>query len=222
MNSRINILLNTSPEQTARLQELQAAFAEVCNALAPVVQQKRCWNRVTLHHLTYHALRERFPKIGSQMVCNAIYSVSRTSRLVLQHPQSPWNIARFPEAALPLLQFAQSAPVYFDRHTLSFKEGKLSMYTLDGRMRFHLDLSAEDQARFRNEKLREIVLSNTPNTPNTPQGYQLSFLFGSTDETANEDADTQDTSGELPEYVVVISEPDEAASLQSSVATLLS
>ncbi len=223
MNSRINILLNTSPEQTARLQELQTAFAEVCNALAPVVQQKRCWNRVTLHHLTYHALRERFPKIGSQMVCNAIYSVSRTSRLVLQHPQSPWNVTRFPDAALPLLQFAQSAPVYFDRHTLSFKDGKLSMYTLDGRMRFHLDLSVEDQARFRNEKLREIVLSNTPNTP---QGYQLSFLFGAQDESANGDvngdADTSDTQGELPEYVVVISEPDEAASLQSAAAALIS
>lgn len=220
MNSRVSILLNTSPEQTARLQELQTAFAEVCNALAPVVQQKRCWNRVTLHHLTYHALRERFPKIGSQMVCNAIYSVSRTSRLVLQHPQSPWNVTRFPDAALPLLQFAQSAPVYFDRHTLSFKDGKLSMYTLDGRMRFHLDLSAEDQDRFRNEKLREIVLSNTP------QGYQLSFQFGSLDESVDtrdtrDTQDAEDTSGELPEYVVVISEPDEAASLQSGLATLL-
>ena len=218
MNSRINILLNTAPEQTARLQELQTAFAEVCNALAPVVQQKRCWNRVALHHLTYHALRERFPKIGSQMVCNAIYSVSRTSRLVLQHPQSPWNVARFPEAALPLLQFAQSAPVYFDRHTLSFKDGKLSMYTLDGRMRFHLDLSAEDHARFRNEKLREIVLSNTP------QGYQLSFLFGSLDEAADASdlPDTSaETSGELPEYIVVIPEPDEAASRPSELATPL-
>lgn len=210
MNSRINILLNTTPEQAARLQDLQTAFAEVCNALAPVVQQKRCWNRVTLHHLTYHALRERFPKIGSQMVCNAIYSVSRTSRLVLQHPQSPWNVARQPEATLPLLRFSDTAPVYFDRHTLSFKDDKLSMYTLDGRMRFHLALSAENQARFRDEKLREIVLSKMP------QGYQLSFLFGTQDE-AEETADAAGITGELPEYLVVIDAREPVPSVEDAL-----
>ena len=146
MNSLLRITLNTSPEQAARLQELQTAFAEVCNALVPVVREKRCWNRVTLHHLTYHALRERFPKIGSQMVCNAIYSVSRSCRLVLQHPQSPWNVTKRPDAPLPLLKFMPSAPVYFDRHTLSLKDEKLSMYTLDGRMRFQLDLKPEEKA----------------------------------------------------------------------------
>ncbi|MCQ1551385.1 MAG: hypothetical protein NOF05_21815, partial [Candidatus Accumulibacter phosphatis] len=60
MTSPLHIILTTTPEQTARLQALQLAFAEVCNALAPVVQQTRCWNRVALHHITYHDLRQRF------------------------------------------------------------------------------------------------------------------------------------------------------------------
>ena len=89
MNFAVRVLLNTTPEQQARLEALQAAFAEVCNALAPMVQQTRIWNRVALHHMAYKGLRERFPALGSQMVCNAIYSVSRACRLVFQNPESP-------------------------------------------------------------------------------------------------------------------------------------
>lgn len=207
MNSCLKVPLNTSAAQTARLQDLQTAFAEVCNALAPVVQQTRCWNRVTLHHLTYKGLRERFPKIGSQMVCNAIYSVSRTSRLVFQLPNSPFNVTKNPGKALPLLKFLPSSPVYFDRHTLSLKEGQLSMYTLDGRIRFQLDLRPEDQVRFHQEKLREIVLSKTS------QGYQLAFWFSS-DGGSNE-SPSGEASPDLPEYLIVL--PDES-SVQAAVA----
>jgi hypothetical protein len=50
MNFRLSVPLNVSAEQAARLQALQAVFAEVCNALAPVVQQTRCcgglWGQV--------------------------------------------------------------------------------------------------------------------------------------------------------------------------------
>lgn len=197
MNSTLRIVLNTTPEQMAKLHALQAAFAEVCNALAPIVQQTRCWNRVTLHHLAYRALRERFPSIGSQMVCNAIYSVSRTCRIVLQHPDSPWEISKLGERPLPLLRFLANSPVYFDRHTLSLKDGRLSMYTLDGRMRFQIELKAEDEARFHHEKLREIVLGNAP------QGYQLSFHFNPEADSDASPATAAAGTGELPEYVLI-------------------
>ena len=198
MNSGLVIPLNASAEQLARLQALQSAFAEVCNALSPVVQKTRCWNRVALHHLTYHDLRGRFPQMGSQMVCNAIYSVSRAYRLVLQHQASPWNLAKHPEKAIPLVNFLLDSPVYFDRHTLSLKGGQLSMYTLDGRMRFQLELKPEELARFQQEKLREIVLGKTA------QGYQLSFWFMPTGDQEDSDAVVMASSGELPEYMVVV------------------
>ena len=92
-------------------------------------------------------MRERFPALGSQMICNAVYSVSRTARLVLQHPNSPWNVNKHSDAPLPLLRFAPSAPVYFDRHTLSLKGNVLSMFTLDGRMRFDAALSRRPTRR---------------------------------------------------------------------------
>ena len=198
MNSILRIPLNGSPEQLASLQALQQTFAQVCNALAPLVQQNRCWNRVTLHHLAYKQLREKFPAMGSQMVCNAIYSVSRTGRLVFQHPASPFNLSRLGDKPLPLLRFTDSCPVYFDRHTLSVKSGQLSMYTLDGRIRFHLALRPQDEVTFHEKKLREIVLSRTANN-----SFELSFLFLTPADGEEIPAAQLQDLGEIPEYVLI-------------------
>ena len=193
----LRIPLNTTSEQAARLLALQAAFAQVCNALAPTVQQTRVWNRVALHHLAYRALRDRFPDVGSQMVCNAIYSVSRTCRMLFQHPQSPFNLTKLGGKSLPLLRFTDNCPVYFDRHTLSVKAGQLSMYTLDGRMRFALALKPEDELNFNEKKLREIVLSRRADSQ-----YELSFLLS--DPMDKDVFESPDTMGsDVPEYVMV-------------------
>lgn len=163
MSSFIRIPLNTTPEQFQRLLTLQTAFAQVCNALAPEVQKSRIWNRVTLHHLHYRALRERFPALGSQMVCNAIYAVSKTARLIFQTPASPFNLTKLGANPLPLLQFANICPVYFDWHTLSIKGTKLSLFTLDGRMHFELTLVEPQRLLFKTAKLREISLKRGVN-----------------------------------------------------------
>lgn len=127
MTSVIRIPLRPTADQAARLAALQQAFAAVCNQLAPLVQRTRCWNRVALHHMAYKQLRQQFPDLGSQLVCNAIYSVSRACRLIFQHPHSPFNLQRLGPAPLPNLQFLPQSPVYFDRHTLSIKSGQVSM-----------------------------------------------------------------------------------------------
>ena len=197
--STLSIPLTTTAEQLEKLVALQNSFALVCNALAPVVRDTRCWSRVALHHMMYRSLREQFPQIGSQMVCNAIYSVSRTSRLIFQAEHSPFNIQRYADKNLPLLQFLPTAPVYFDRHTLSIKPGSLSMYTLDGRMRFEVNLSAEDLARFKTLKLSEVVLNLTNEV------FTLNFSFADELSDAEENAEllkVEDPSF-LPEYVVV-------------------
>src|SRR3569832_2038024 len=109
MNSTLRVPLKTSPEEAAKLRQLQLAFATACNALAPIVQKTRVWNRVALHHMAYKPLREQFPQMGSQMVCNAIYSVSRHSRVLYQSPSSPFNLAKLGDTPLPLLHFADRA-----------------------------------------------------------------------------------------------------------------
>ena len=191
MNLKIVLRLKTDSEQLACLERLQAAFAEVCTAIGPIVQETRCWNRVALHHLAYRKLREQFPALGSQMVCNAIYSVSRSARLIFQNRASPWSLEKRQDQPLPLMRFAASAPVYFDRHTLSLRRGGLSMYTLDGRLRFEVGLTAADEQRFRVEKLKEIQLSRDD------LGFFLVFSLGASDEAIPEVS-------ELPEYLMIL------------------
>lgn len=179
------------------MQALQREFAAVCNALGPIVQRTRTWNRVALHHMAYKQLRERFPALGSQMVCNAIYSVSRAARAVFQSPGSPFCLQRLGDAPLPLLRFADTAPVFFDRHTLSIRGGELSMFTLDGRMRFQLGLAPDVEQRFRHDKLRDIVLAQRDGR------YELVFRFEAADAPNAAPAPERD----LPQYLLVLDAP---------------
>ena len=195
MNNTLCVVLNTSAEEAAKLRQLQAVFAKACNALAPLVQKTKVWNRVALHHMAYKALRQQFPQMGSQMACNAIYSVSRHSRLLFQNPGSPFNLSKLGDKPLPLLRFSDASPVYFDRHTLSLKDGRLSMYTLDGRMRFQLGLKPEYEVNFHEKKLREIVLSR-----GKADRFQLAFVFSDEDDEA---AAPPGLLAELPAYMMV-------------------
>ncbi len=198
MNSdlQVTIPLNANEAQRAQLRALQAAFAQVCNALAPAVQQSRIWNRVTLHHLHYHQLRERFPAIGSQMVCNAIYSVSRTARQVYQHPDSQFHLAKLGQRPLPLLRFADTCPVYFDRHTLSIKPAELSLYTLDGRMHFQLQISAQVEAAFLERRVKEIVLKRQADG-----GFVLGFTLHPAQGVARAAGEAADSGNVIPDYI---------------------
>jgi hypothetical protein len=199
MKTGLRVPLNMSPDQAAKLRQLQAVFAKVCNSLAPVVQKTKVWNRVALHHMAYKPLREQFPQMGSQMVCNAIYSVSRHSRMLYQSPSSPFNLTKLGDKPLPLLQFTDRAPVYFDRHTLSIKAGRLSMYTLDGRLHFNVGLGSDDERKFHEMKLREVALTRAGAERDR---FELAFVF-----TEKDDEDKQPTAGahatELPEYMLV-------------------
>jgi len=172
MNSVVRLPLQANAQQFQRLLALQQVFARACNAVAPLVRETRTWNRVALHHLAYRKLREAFPDMGSQMACNAIYSVSRAARLVFQSPGSPFHHTRLVGKPLPLLQFLETAPVYFDRHTLSLKQGQASMYTLDGRMKFQLALQPEQEAAFHQRRLLEASLMRLGDQ------FELQFSFG--------------------------------------------
>ena len=161
MSKTVNLLripLQAAGSKGDRLRALQIQFAEACNAISPIAQKNRCWNRVALHHLVYREMRERFAQLGSQMVCNAIYSVCRIYRMVYESPDSPFGLSIREGGSIPLVKFLDSNPVYFDRHTLSIKGSVLSMFTLDGRIHFQLNLASDDIQRFEDEKLREITL----------------------------------------------------------------
>jgi hypothetical protein len=198
MKDSISISLAVSPEQAERLAGLQRVFAELCNSLTPLVQSTRCWNRVALHHLAYRSLRLRFPDAGSQIVCNAIYSVSRAYRLVVQYLAKLRDGSGAPAKALPLLRFRDDAPVFFDWHTVSIKGGVLSLYTLEGRMKFHVDLAPEVVGQLSCRKIREIVLASQG-----PGAYRLTFVFSDKTSDGEEGADVRRAAIRLPKYLIL-------------------
>jgi predicted transposase len=166
----VAIALHPNEAQQARLKALQQVFSQACNLVARAAQANRCWNRVALHHLVYRQLRESFPELGSQMACNAVYSVCRACRWAYQHPKSPFRGQIAKGGSLPLVQFAGSAPVYFDRHTLTLKGLELSLFTMEGRMQFRLNLTQAEQHRFLTQRIKEIALVSLPH-------FQLVFWF---------------------------------------------
>lgn len=202
MKPQVILRMDLDPGQTDRLIQLQQMFAQACNHLSPIVQQTRCWNRVALHHMAYRTLRERFPALGSQMACNAIYSVSRTCRALFQNRESPYALHKLGSGPLPKVLFLPESPVYFDRHTLSLKDGRVSLYTLDGRIKFDLKLDDDQEALFRTARLREVVMSG--------QGRELALTFNfdeSHASAAKDIADDDASTLETPEYVMVIDDP---------------
>ena len=188
MQSHVSFPLLLIEDQKARLGRLQALFALACNSITPTVRDARCWNRVALHHLVYRQLRAEFPELGSQMACNAIYSVCRAARSVYHNPDSPWRSLVGENKALPLLKFREDAPVYFDRHTLSLKAGRLSMFTLDGRMKFDAHLSSGGVDIFLGQKLKEIILVKSQGV------FKLNFSFG--------DMDLEDVDS-IPDHIII-------------------
>lgn len=195
MNNHLRVQLHTAPHEHERLLALQQLFADACNRLAVTVQQTRCWNRVALHHMAYKSLREDMPQLGSQMTCNVIYAVSRACRAVYQGRGSPFNLQLLGARPLPRVMFEPDAPVYFDKHTLSLRDGRASMFTLDGRLRFDIGLGTAEELRFRTERLREIALSRRNDR------FVLDFQFAGADEPAS----TDDAAAEagLPTFIRV-------------------
>lgn len=187
--TRLVCPLNPSPDQMQRLIELQTLFAEACTWLARTVRETRCWNRVALHHLAYRQLREKYPQLGSQMACNVIYAVCRSARQVYQGENSPWKVDKDGTAPLPLLGFAPTAPVYFDQRTLSVRKGGLSLFTLDGRMQFDIQLNAAQVRLFESASPKEAVLQRGS------EGFSLTFFF--------EKPMPQKQSANLPAYLQV-------------------
>lgn len=188
MSTQVSFALELPRDRARRLEQLQTLFSAACNSITPVVRDARCWNRVALHHLVYRRLRSEFPLLGSQMACNVIYSVCRAARLVYQHAESPWKSACAEDGLLPLLKFRDDAPVYFDRHTLSLRAGRVSMFTLDGRMKFDANLSDEVHDLFAHQKLKEIILSKSL------KGFSLHFSFGAVESGGNET---------IPDHVII-------------------
>ena len=127
MKRSISILLEAFQDEIQKMVELQDAYFSACNYIAPYAQEHRCWNRVALHQLVYSKVRTTSP-LGSQMVCNAIFSVCKAyqAKQIL------------PEEEVPLICFRKNRSVHFDKRTYSIKGETISLYTLGKRIKLKM------------------------------------------------------------------------------------
>jgi len=121
-----SIALFVTPEQSSALTALRTAYAGACNRLVPTVREHRLWNRVGLHRRAYHDLRRATP-LGSQMCCNAIFTVCKAFKA-----QKELGRIR-KDAQVPAIEFDR-ASVHFDKRTYALKGDAVSLYTLEGRI----------------------------------------------------------------------------------------
>ena len=123
-----------------------------CNRLVPVVRAHRLWNRVGLHQRAYNDLRKTTP-LGSQMCCNAIFSVCKAYK-------AQKTLGRI-GVEVPAIQFDR-ASVHFDQRTYTLKGETISLYSLDGRIHIPLRMG-EHQRRILEpgkQKEAELVFRN--------------------------------------------------------------
>jgi putative transposase len=129
---------------------LQSAYADACNRLVPTVVEHRCWNRVALHQLSYARLREETP-LGSQMVCNAIFSVCKAYKA----QKALGRIMK--DTPVPAIRFDR-ASIHFDRRTYSIKGERLSLYTLSGRIAVMMAIGEYQRRIIASGKAKEAEL----------------------------------------------------------------
>jgi putative transposase len=147
MKRTIAIKLKPTEDQSGKLANLQQEFAKACNLIVPSAIEHRCWNRVALHHMTYYSIREA-TKLGSQMTCNAIFSVCKAYKALKIKKKD--NI--------PVINFKKTASVHFDKKTYTFKKGLLSLYTLTGRINVEYILGDFQKKYLENYSAKEAEL----------------------------------------------------------------
>ena len=147
MQRTISIKLNVTREQDKVLLELQEAFRNACNIIAPIAAENRCWNRVALHNLVYTKLRSLSP-LGSQMICNTIFSVCKAYK----------NRRILKDETVPLIVFHKGRSIHFDKRTYSIKGDMISLYTLQGRIKVTMRMGPFQQQYFSQGVAKEAEL----------------------------------------------------------------
>src|SRR6266404_3901918 len=137
MKRTISIRLDTTQSQENELLQLQEAYHSACNQIVPDVVTNRCWNRVALHHLVYTKVR-LISRLGSQMVCNAIYSVCKVYQAK----------SILPTEAVSILRFHKGKSVHFDKRTYTIKGETISLYTLGKRIQVPMRFGPFQKAYF--------------------------------------------------------------------------
>ncbi len=151
MKRTISIKLLTTAEQNAALKDLQKEFNAACSQIVPLAAINKCANRVTLHHISYYAVRGAHPTLGSQMVCNAVKAVADAYKTFFANNpkkrREEWGLLAF-----------RNGSVHYDARTYSMKGNLLSLFTLSGRIKVEMRIGDFQTKYLAQGKIKEAEL----------------------------------------------------------------
>ena len=145
-----SILIEADAAAFSALVDVQAAYANACNLLVPVVVENRCWNRVALHNTAYDWLRPQTP-LGSQMVCNTFRTVCGAYASMRSNGEIK------DDEPVPVANFS-AASVHYDARTYTMRGDSLSLRTLGGRVDVKLRIGKHQQRLLDWSKPKEAEL----------------------------------------------------------------
>ena len=125
------VRVDASPDQSRVLSDTCAAYLDCCNTVSEAAWEHRTISQKTLHQLVYRRLRDEF-HVGAQMAQSSIIRVIGNYRTIKTMHGSPWATSR-PEYR------SSGYDLLWNRDYSILKDGRLSVSTLDGRIKVPVD-----------------------------------------------------------------------------------
>lgn len=125
------VRIETTPDQSKTLSDTCSAYLNCCNMVSETVYKHRTLSQKTLNRLVYRKLRDEY-HVGAQMAQSSIVRVIGNYRTIKDMHGSPWATSR-PE------YHSVGYDLVWNRDYSILKDGRLSVNTLDGRIKFPID-----------------------------------------------------------------------------------
>lgn len=125
------VRIEATPDQAQAVSDTCAAYLDCCNMVSRVVWEHKVLGQKALHQLVYRRLRDEY-RVKSQMAQSSIIRVIGNYRTIKEMHGSPWAASR-PEYR------SSGYDLVWNRDYSILKDGRLSINTLDGRIKLPVD-----------------------------------------------------------------------------------
>lgn len=127
------VRVEVSPDQSQVLSDTCAAYLDCCNMVSGVAWERKTLSQKALRQLVYRRIRDEY-HVGAQMAQSSIIRVIGNYRTIKEMHGSPWATSQ------PNYR-SSGYDLVWNRDYSVLKDGRLSMNTLDGRIKLPVDWS---------------------------------------------------------------------------------
>ena len=171
------VRVDASPDQSRVLSDTCAAYLDCCNAVSKTAWERKTLSQKMLHQLVYRRLRDEY-HVGAQMAQSSIIRVIGNCRTIKEMHGSPWAASQPEYRSL-------GYDLVWNRDYSILKDGRLSVNTLNGRIKLPVDWAHVPEA-YRHGKFGTARLLNRggkwllliPSTVELPEPAQPQQVVG--------------------------------------------